>query len=153
MVGACLAPAGDRRADARPQIRLTLMERVRQSVRRQLRSPSLGPDKLCREAAMSRSQLYRLLEGEGGAAHYIQHQRLSESFAILCDTSNNLPIGLIAESLCFADASNFSRAFRREFGMSPSDVRAAALAGLPPAAVPRDPVGGEVRRFGDCLHV
>jgi AraC-like DNA-binding protein len=153
MVGACLAPSGGRVAGARPQIRLTLMERVRQSVRRQLRSPSLGPDKLCREAAMSRSQLYRLLEGEGGAAHYIQHQRLSESFAILCDTSNNLSIGAVAESLCFADASNFSRAFRREFGMSPSDVRAAALAGLPPAAVPRDPVGGEVRRFGDCLHV
>ena len=47
-------------------IDLTLMERVRQAVRRNLRSPSLGPDKLCREAATSRSQLYRLLEGEGG---------------------------------------------------------------------------------------
>jgi AraC-like DNA-binding protein len=153
MVGACLAPSGDRMAGAKPQIRVTLMERVRQSVRRQLRSPSLGPDRLCREAAMSRSQLYRLLEGEGGAAHYIRRLRLSESFAILCNTSNNLPIGAIAESLCFADASNFSRAFRREFGMTPSDVRAAALAGLPPATAPRDPGGGKVRGFGDCLHM
>jgi AraC-like DNA-binding protein len=153
MVGACIAPSGDRMADAKPQIRLTLMERVRQSVRRQLRSPSLGPDKLCREAAMSRSQLYRLLEGEGGAAHYIQRLRLSESFAILCNTSNNLPIGVIAESLCFADASSFSRAFRREFGTSPSEVRAAVLVGLPPSAASRDSVGGEVRRFGDCLHL
>lgn len=42
-------------------------------------------------------------------------------------------IGAIAESLCFADASSFSRAFRREFGMSPSDVRAATLSGLRPA--------------------
>jgi AraC-like DNA-binding protein len=153
MVGACLAPSGDCSAGARPQTRLTLMERVRQSVRRQLRSPSLGPDKLCREAAMSRSQLYRLLESEGGAAHYIQRRRLSESFAILCDTSNNLPIGVIAESLCFADASSFSRAFRREFGTSPSEVRDAALAGLPPPAAPRDSVGAEVRSFGDCLHI
>jgi AraC-like DNA-binding protein len=113
----------------------------------------MGPDQLCREAAMSRSQLYRLLEGEGGAAHYIQHRRLSESFAILCDTTNNLPIGVVAESLCFADASSFSRAFRREFGVSPSDVRAATLVGLPPPAASRYSVGGEVRSFGDCLHI
>ena len=57
-------------------IRVTLMERVRQAVRRNLRSPSLGPDKLCREAATSRSQLYRLLENEGGVKSYIQRRRL-----------------------------------------------------------------------------
>jgi AraC-like DNA-binding protein len=32
--------------------------------------------------------------------------------------------------LCFADASSFGRAFKREFAHSPGEVRSAALAGL-----------------------
>jgi AraC-like DNA-binding protein len=152
MVGACLAPSVDRLAAAGRQVDLTLMERVRRAVRRNLRSPLLGPDKLCREAATSRSQLYRLLEGEGGVARYIQRRRLSESFAILCDTSNNFSIAVIAETLCFADASNFSRAFRREFGMSPSEVRTASLVGLAPAATSKVPAGSEPHSFADCLR-
>jgi AraC-like DNA-binding protein len=134
MVAACLAPSADRLATARHQIELTLMERVRRVVRRNLRSPSLGPDKLCRETAMSRSQLYRVLESEGGVVHYIQRRRLSESFAILCDATNTYPIARIAEALCFADASSFTRAFRQEFGVTPSEVRVASLAGQAPVA-------------------
>jgi AraC-like DNA-binding protein len=144
MLSACLAPTADRIAAAGQQMNLMLLERVRRAVRVHLRAPSLGADMLCREAAISRSQLYRLLEGEGGVAHYILHQRLSESFAMLSDITNALAISTIAELLCFADASSFSRAFRREFGMSPSEVRSAALARLsPPEVHPRD-----VRRQG-----
>jgi AraC-like DNA-binding protein len=152
MLLVCLAPAADSQFAARDQIKLTLMERVRQAVRRNLRSPSLGPAKLCREAATSRSQLYRLLEDEGGVIHYIQRRRLSESFSILCDARNELPIGKVAEMLCFTDASSFSRAFRREFGVSPSDVRAATLAGLPPASLAKPPSEPGVRTFRDCLR-
>jgi AraC-like DNA-binding protein len=150
MLSACLAPSADRLAEAGTHVDLTLMERVRQAVRRNLRSPSLGPDKLCREAATSRSQLYRLLEGEGGVAHYIQRRRLSESFSMLCDPSNNLSIGKVAEILCFADGSSFSRAFRREFGMSPSDVRAGSIGQLPPPAPLKKAAG--VHSFRECLH-
>ena len=152
MISACLAPSADRLAAAGREIDLTLMERVRRTVRRHLRSPSLGPDKLCREAATSRSQLYRLLEGEGGVARYIQRRRLSESFAILCDTSSNFSIAAIAETLCFADASNFSRAFRREFGMSPREVRTASLVGLAPAATSKISAGSETHSFADYLR-
>ena len=151
MLGACLAPSADRLAVAKGPIDLTLMERVRQAVRTNLHLPSLGPDKLCREAATSRSQLYRLLEGEGGVAHYIQRQRLAESFTLLCDVSNLLPVAKIAELLCFADASSFSRAFRREFGMSPSDVRAASLIGPPPVPL-KDTRFNGVQSFSDCLR-
>jgi AraC-like DNA-binding protein len=107
---------------------------------------------LCREAATSRSQLYRLLEEEGGVARYIQRRRLSESFAILCDARSNLPIGEIAETLCFSDASSFSRAFRREFGMSPGEVRSASYAGFPPAPGSRELLSPEARTFTDCLR-
>lgn len=152
MLLACLTPTADNRSAASDQIRLTLMERVRRAVRRNLRSPSLGPAKLCREAGTSRSQLYRLLEGEGGVAHYILRRRLSESFSMLSDVQNELPIGQLAEMLCFSDASSFTRAFRREFGVSPSDVRAATHAGLRPAPPLTLAVGAEVCTFSDCLR-
>jgi len=152
MLAACLAPSVDCEAAAGRQVDLTLMERVRRAVRKHLRSPSLGPDTLCRAAATSRSQLYRLLEGEGGVARYIQRRRLSESFGILCDVSNTFSIAAIAETLCFADASNFSRAFRREFGMSPSEVRAAALVGAAPATPTKVAAGSETSSFADCLR-
>lgn len=100
---------------------------------------------------MSRSQLYRLLEPEGGVATYIQRRRLRESFAILCDVSNNRPIGTVAEMLCFADASSFTRAFRREFGMSPKEVRAASLGGLSPQ-MPMAAGTQDIRNFADCLR-
>ncbi len=152
MVCACVAPSADRLVEAGNVIDLTLMERVRRAVARNLRSPSLNPEKLCREAATSRSQLYRLLEGEGGVAHYILRRRLSESFSLLCDSSNNLPIGKVAEMLCFADGSSFSRAFRREFGMSPRDVRAGAIGGSPPMALPNKVAGSGLHSFSECLR-
>ena len=153
MVAACLAPSADRASTARRQIEFTLMERVRRAVRQNLFSPSLGPKRLCRDAAMSRSQLYRVLGSEGGVAHYIRRRRLSESFSILCDASNAYPIAKIAEMLCFADPSSFSRAFRQEFGVTPREVRAASLAGQKIA--PSNIIGAKatgVSSFSDSLH-
>lgn len=148
MVAACLAPSADRVVTARRQIEFTLMERVRKAVRENLFSPSLGPKRLCRDAAMSRSQLYRVLGNEGGVAHYIRRRRLSESFSILCDASNSYPIAKIAEMLCFADPSSFSRAFRQEFSLTPREVRAASLAGQTVAL----PGATGVSSFSDSLH-
>ena len=65
MVASCVAPTSERMATAASQINLGKLERVRQAVRKHLRSPVLGTNMLCREVGMSRSQLYRLLEGEG----------------------------------------------------------------------------------------
>ena len=151
MVVACIAPSPDRVATARSQIALGQLEKVRRAVRGHLHSPSLGPAMLCRQLATSRSQLYRLMEGAGGVTHYIKRQRLLEGYAALCDTSNTRPIAAIAEELCFANGSGFSKAFRHEFGMSPSDVRAASLAGLAPATMPKVRVDPERRKLGDYL--
>jgi AraC-like DNA-binding protein len=129
MVSAAVAPTAERVAVARRQIDLGRMERVRQMVRRHLRTPNLGPKTLCRLVGMSRSNLYRLLEDKGGVAQYIQSQRLLEAHSILADPPNTQSITTLAEDFCFADASSFSRAFKREFGYRPSDARASARGG------------------------
>jgi AraC-like DNA-binding protein len=136
MVAAAVAPSAARLAVARGQIDVGRRERVRQVVRRHLRSPSLRPKTLCRLVGMSRSNLYRLFEEKGGVAQYIQGHRLVEAHAILADPANTKPISVLAEDLCFAEASSFSRAFKREFGGTPSELRSAALAGLAPLPRP-----------------
>lgn len=153
MLAACLAPSLSANGEARSVINVTMMDRVRQVVRRNLKSPKLGVALICREAFASRSQVYRLLQGEGGVARYIQKLRLSEGFAQLCDDSRRDTIEALAEQLCFSDASTFARAFRREFGVSPSDVRIAAQSGVSPAALARsDERANGTGNFADCLR-
>lgn len=152
IVAAAVAPSVERLAVARRQIDLGRMGRVRRVVRKHLRSPLLGPKTLSRLAGMSRSSLYRLFAAEGGVAGYIQHERLTAAHKTLTDPANSATIAAIAEDFCFADASSFGRVFKREFGHSPGDARAAALAGLVlPAGRPRRaPVGSS--DFGALLH-
>jgi AraC-like DNA-binding protein len=75
---------------------------------------------------ISRSNLYRLFEPEGGVARYIMAQRMRAAYAALADTDNHQPIHVVAESVGFAEAASFSRSFRREFGCKPRDLRQAS---------------------------
>ncbi len=152
MLVACIAPSVERLALARDQIDLGRLERVRQTVRRHLRSSALSPKSLSRLVGISRSNLYRLLEDAGGVGQYIQRQRLLEAHAALCDPGLTRSISVIAEDLCFADPSSFSRAFRREFGHSPSAVRAAAMSGMVPFVVPVGRKASKVAGFGELLR-
>lgn len=133
MVAACIAPTPDRIAAAAPQIAFQRLERVRRAVQRHLRSPALGSELLCRELGTSRSQLYRLMEREGGVARYVQRQRLRAAFQALVDSDNPRSVTSVAEEFCFADSATFSRAFRHKFGISPSEARAGAA----PRRLPR----------------
>lgn len=151
-IAACIAPSADNIAAAKTQLDAGRLEKVRRAVRAELRSPSLGPALLCRRVGMSRSGLYRLMENHGGVARYVRRQRLLESHAMLCDTVAATPIADIAEEFCFADTSEFSRAFRREFGASPSEVRAAARSGLALPTMSKAYSGAQNATFSACIR-
>ena len=152
MVAAAVAPSAARLAVVRQQIDLGRKERVRQAVRRHLRTPTLGPKTLGRLVGMSRSSLYRLFEDTGGIARYIQRERLLEARAVLSNLATTQTISAIAEDLCFADASSFSRAFKREFGYSPGDARSATLAGMELDARPKNRTPSSMIDFGHLLR-
>lgn len=123
LVTACVTPPLASRELARHLPSSVLIERVRAVVRQNMASPEFGPDQLARLLAMSRSKLYRLFESSGGVAHFINKERLSEAQARLSSYRSTLSIHAIGNEVGFADHSTFSRAFRREFGCSPTEAR------------------------------
>ena len=78
---------------------------------------------LCREMAMSRTQLHRKLKAITGhsTANYLRRVRLMEAKNLLETTE--LPIGEIASRVGFLDFSHFSRSFHQAFRLRPSDIR------------------------------
>jgi AraC-like DNA-binding protein len=130
LIVAAVAPSRDALEAGRAQIEAVQLARIKTLIRENLRSPRLNPDRLCRLAGVSRSQLYRLFEPLGGVARRIQAERLREAHRALADPRNGCEIHRIAEDVGFYDASPFSRAFRREFGYTPSELRSTVRAGL-----------------------
>jgi AraC-like DNA-binding protein len=130
MILACLAPSRHRLDEAGELIADVLFERARCFVQANLASPDLGVASLQRELRVSRSRLYRLFEPYGGVKRYIQRRRLLDTHAALADPNDRRRILDIAEERFFSDAAEFSRAFKREFGYSPSEVRGAGKRGL-----------------------
>jgi AraC-like DNA-binding protein len=152
MLAACISPTRDRLAEAKMLTQVTQMERIRVAVRRRMASPRLGPAMLCRDVGVSRSQLYRILESEGGAARYIQHFRLQEAFARLGDATVHSTVATIATDHGFCDASSFSRAFRREFGVTPTEVQAAARIGVPIRRGSKPALATDLPTLKSCLQ-
>jgi AraC-like DNA-binding protein len=152
LVAACVGPSAERVEATRSLINVGRLERVRQTVHTHLQSPLLGPQMLCRQVGMSRSNLYRLLESEGGVTAYIQRHRLTEARNRLSDSRNSQSIASMAQDLCFTDSSSFSRAFRAMFGVSPGEMRAASPEpGALHAIAPVRPVQA-CSNFGDVLR-
>ncbi|WP_112663006.1 helix-turn-helix transcriptional regulator [Microvirga flavescens] len=128
IVAACLAPTLDRAADAEKPITAALRERARRIVAQNMAEADFGPDALARLMFVSRSKLYRVFESSGGVARFIQQERLKEAHDLLAHARPGTPIGTIATNVGFSDHSAFSRAFKLEYGYSPSEAREMALA-------------------------
>ena len=150
MLLACANPSRDRLVQARKPIELALLERARRLIRRRLAEADLSPEAICRELGVSRSRLYRLFEPLGGISNYVRHQRLLMVHHCLLDPADFRSIARISEDWGFADASCFSRSYRREFGQSPKDTRDLGRTGArPERAISAAPPGE--RRLSQLL--
>jgi len=128
LVAACIVPQSACQEAARAPLGSMLVDRARTVVRQNMASPDFGPERLARLLAMSRSKLYRMFEHSGGVAHFINRERLREAHHRLSTHCEMLSIHAIGNEVGFVDHSTFSRAFRREFGYSPTEARERGLA-------------------------
>lgn len=125
----CESLAGGARADASAgAARSHLQRQLLAFVDRHQGDPDLTPETLRRHFGLSRRQLYAAFEdGAEGPATLIRRRRLAAARAELVQHPG-LPVAQVAYGCGFGSPSDFGRAFRREFGLSPSELRAAAAA-------------------------
>jgi len=94
-----------------------------------LQYPDLGVATLCKTFAVSRATVYRLFAALGGVASYVKKIRLERAYQDLASgPAERGRILATALRYGFTDASSFSRAFRNEFGTSPTAVVGTSVA-------------------------
>jgi AraC family transcriptional activator of tynA and feaB len=114
--------------------------RVNDYIERHLAEPGLSPRQVAVANCMSVRSLYLLFEKDGDTVSaHIRLRRLARSRADLIRLGEASPITEIAFRWGFSDAANFSRAFRRQYGQSPTEARRArfttetSTSGSPPS--------------------
>jgi AraC-like DNA-binding protein len=108
--------------------RTALRAEIRRYVRAHLQEPGLGPVSIARAFSISVRALHALFEdADASVAVLVRNERLARCQEDLRQ-QNGGSVTDIAFRWGFCDAAHFSRVFKREFGLTPSDVRHAAIA-------------------------
>ncbi|MBR1221279.1 helix-turn-helix domain-containing protein [Bradyrhizobium sp. U87765 SZCCT0131] len=124
LVVACLENVSREQAPANAGTGTASLAAMKSTIERRLSDPSLGPQTLIDEFAITRSTLYRAFEPLGGVSAYITERRLRYALRRITDPAQpRLRISQLAFEFGFSHAPAFTRAFKAFFGMSPKDVR------------------------------
>lgn len=103
---------------------------LRRHVEENLLDPNLTLDSLLARFGLSRRKAYRLFEPVGGFASYVNRRRLQRALQTLRSPDwRHVSISEIGMLHGFPNPENFSRAFRREYDLSPREVRQLADSG------------------------
>ena len=111
---------------SRAAMQAAVMGQVRRYVEANLHQGDLTPTSVVQALQLKRATIYRWFEHDGGLGAYIRNRRLREAADELVRFPH-LQVTEIAYGLGFQSASDFTRAFRRAFDMSPQDMRARAV--------------------------
>ena len=98
-----------------------LMDRIMQSVNKNLSDSDFSVEQLAADAGLSRSQLHRRMKELTGItpSDFIRNLRLEQAARLLRERKAN--ISQVAYTLGFNTPGNFSKAFKQHFGMSPTE--------------------------------
>jgi AraC-like DNA-binding protein len=97
---------------------------IKRHIADHLATEALAAQELCQRFQISRASLYRLFEADGGLTHYIREQRLNRALTLLISpASRDIRLIDLAIELQFSSDSTFVRAFRRQFGCTPGEIR------------------------------
>lgn len=111
--------------------RRVTVTRVRAFIRRHLHDPELRPPMIAAAHHISLSYLHRLFQEEGSGetvAAWIRAQRLAGARRDLANpVLHSTPVHTIAARWGIPRASDFTRAFRAAYGISPTEYRFQAL--------------------------
>jgi AraC-like DNA-binding protein len=124
---AALAALLLRTAVRKPGPEMAQVEHVRMRtdaiIYEQAADPNLSPATIAAQLNISLRQLYRAFNGTESPAARIRRRRLERAAEILAARSGPGHVEAVALECGFASAEYFSRAFRREFGLSPRAYR------------------------------
>ncbi|MFG2919680.1 helix-turn-helix domain-containing protein [Kitasatospora sp. NPDC048298] len=123
-----------------------LVESVRAFIRHHLHDPGLTPATIAAAHHIPVSYLNRLFtrhsDGRTVAA-FVRDQRLKKACRDLADPAlRALPVQAVAARCGIPRASDFGRAFKAAYGLSPHEYRNAHTAGTPSEGVPAVPGSG-----------
>jgi AraC-like DNA-binding protein len=117
------------RIDDRHAIRTTKIvefESIAEFIEEHLLDLDLSPARIAKAHFISTRHLQEIFKMHGATVTgWIRHRRLERCRRALRDPRNEgRSIAAVAAESGFTDAANFSRAFKREFGVSPRALRA-----------------------------
>jgi AraC-like DNA-binding protein len=128
LVALVLGAKGDARHLAQQGgARAARLAAIRREIERRSGDPGLSAVTIALLLGITPRYVHLLLEESGKSfSHHVLERRLDKAAALLRDPNwRHLKIVKIAAQAGFADLSYFNRTFRRHFGATPSDFRAA----------------------------
>ena len=107
-------------------LRAARLRTVKADIAERLATGDVGATALALRHRVSARYIHKLFESDGTTlSQYVLGQRLARVHRLLSDPRYaNHTIGALAFHVGFGDLSTFNHAFRRHFGLTPSDVRA-----------------------------
>ena len=126
----------DRQAKAKPGngIRTARRQALMQEIIANLTRHELSSDGIAQRLGITPRYLRKLLQDEGVSfSDLVRQMRTQRAYQVLSDPNQlSLTISQIAYQVGFSDLSYFNQCFRRQFGVTPTDIRTLAIRKVAP---------------------